>query len=170
MRECMVNLAKIKEAVVELVEDRSNVRALDQVKPQLRGITAGLLMLSKTQAVRVVERGGRVIATRLVPGGALLSPGHPERLADAIGTGEYYMETVSSKRNDPWYMLDNAERCLDLLETLPGAPLEPPALVAVPPPAPTTKPPAREQPPSVMEVEDERSDPELVELFIEEAK
>ena len=31
------------------------------------------------------------------------------------------METVSAGRSDPWYMLDNAERCLDLLETLPVA-------------------------------------------------
>ena len=31
------------------------------------------------------------------------------------------METVSAGRSDPWYMLDNADRCLDLLETLPVA-------------------------------------------------
>ena len=29
------------------------------------------------------------------------------------------METVSAGRSDPWYMLENAERCLDLLEKLP---------------------------------------------------
>ena len=38
--ECIVNLARIKEAVVELVERPGDVRALDQVGPQLRGITA----------------------------------------------------------------------------------------------------------------------------------
>src|SRR5690606_26679183 len=101
---------------------------------------------------------------------------HLERLADAIVSVEYYMETVSAGRNDPWYMLDNAERCLDLLETLPG-PAEPVAAALAetksaapePPPKPATKPRVT-TPPSVMEVEDERSDPELVELFIEEAK
>ncbi|HEY8520510.1 MAG TPA: Hpt domain-containing protein [Gammaproteobacteria bacterium] len=166
MRECIVNLAKVKEAVVQLVEDRSNVRALDQVKPLLRGITAGLLMLSKTRAVRVVERIGRVISTRLVPGVAQPQPEHLERLADAIVSVEYYMETLSAGRSDPWYMLDNAERCLDLLDTLPA----PPAAAEPSAPPPKKKPAEPARTPSVMEVEDERSDPELVELFIEEAK
>ena len=117
MGECIVNLAKIKESVIQLV-DHPATRALDQVKPQLRGIMAGLLMLNKTKAVKVVERVGAVIATRLAAG-TTLKPEHLERLADAIVSVEYYMETVSAGRSDPWYMLDNAERCLDLLETLP---------------------------------------------------
>src|SRR5262249_46537395 len=85
----------------------------------------------------------------------------------AIVSVEYYMETVSAGRADPWYMLDNAERCLDLLETLPI--VKPPVKAAdAPPPPPKPKEPARK--PSVMEVDEDRSDPELVELFIEEAK
>ena len=114
MGECIVNLAKVKEAVVQLVDHPGDARVLDQVKPQLRGITAGLLMLSKTKAVKVVERIGEVIATRLAPSSAKLKPDHLERLADAIVSVEYYMETVSSGRADPWYMLDNAGRCLEL--------------------------------------------------------
>jgi chemosensory pili system protein ChpA (sensor histidine kinase/response regulator) len=167
MGECIVNLAKVKEAVVQLVDHPGDTRALDQVKPQLRGITAGLLMLSKTKAVKVVERVGQVIATRLAPSSAKLKPDHLERLADAIVSVEYYMETVSSGRADPWYMLDNADRCLELLERLPAVKATRPVAEA-PPPPPPPKPAARK--PSVMEVDQERSDPELVELFIEEAK
>jgi chemosensory pili system protein ChpA (sensor histidine kinase/response regulator) len=164
--ECIVNLAKIKESVIQLVDQPGDSRALDQVKPQLRGIIAGLLMLNKTKAMKVIERVGEVIATRLAPSGSSLKPEHLERLADAIVSVEYYMETVSAGRSDPWYMLDNAERCLDLLETLPGARLAPAApRAAAPPPAPKPAPP-----PAVMEVHEERSDPELVEIFIEEAK
>jgi chemosensory pili system protein ChpA (sensor histidine kinase/response regulator) len=166
MGECMVNLAKIKEAVIQLVDRPGDVRALDLVKPQLRGIVAGLLMLNKTKVMKVVERIGEVIASRLAPSGAALRPEHLERLADAIVSVEYYMETVSAGRSDPWYMLENAERCLDLLESLPAArlvrisPAEAPEAPSAPPP----------QPPSVMQVDEERSDPELVEIFIEEAK
>ena len=59
-----------------------------------------------------------------------------ERLADAIVSVEYYMETVSAGRNDPWYMLENAERCLDLLEKLPVVKTAPrPAPAAEAPPA-----------------------------------
>jgi chemosensory pili system protein ChpA (sensor histidine kinase/response regulator) len=84
MGECTVNLAKVKEAVIQLVEHPSDARPLEQAKPQLRGIVAGLLMLNKTKAVKVVERIGTVIATRLAPTGSKLRPDYLERLADAI--------------------------------------------------------------------------------------
>jgi len=181
MGECIVNLARVKEAVIRLVQSPGDVHALDQVGPQLRGITAGLLMLSKTQAVRVVERIGGVIASRLAPGAVPLRLELLERLADGIVSVEYYMETVSAGRRDPWYMLENAERCLDLLERVPapGASVEPPApqqaaeveeaeVEEAQPKVATTS--AADVTPAVMEVDVERSDPELVELFIEEAK
>jgi chemosensory pili system protein ChpA (sensor histidine kinase/response regulator) len=169
MNECTVNLAKVKEAVIQLVENPADTRPLEQAKPQLRGIAAGLLMLSKTKAVSVVERVGTVIATRLAAG-TKLRPEYLERLADAIVSVEYYLETVSAGRADPWYMLDNADRCLDLLESLPvvkPAAAQPTATPSAPPPA---KRKAAQPPPSVMQVEEGRSDPELVEVFIEEAK
>ena len=140
MGECTVNLAKIKEAVIQLVEHPGDLRPLELVKPQLRGIVAGLLMLNKTKAVKVVERIGDVIATRLAPSGTRLKPDYLERLADSIVSVEYYLETVTAGRADPWYMLDNAERCLDLLEKLPEVKPAAPAAPAAPraaAPAPT---------------------------------
>ena len=80
--------------MIQLVDQPGDARALDQVKPQLRGIVAGLLMLDKTKALQVVERIGAVIATRLAPSGATFKPEHLERLADSIVSVEYYMETV----------------------------------------------------------------------------
>jgi chemosensory pili system protein ChpA (sensor histidine kinase/response regulator) len=168
MGECTVNLARVKEAVIQLVEHPGDTRPLEQVKPQLRGIVAGLLMLDKGKAVKVVERVGNVIATRVAPAGGRLKPDYLERLADAIVSVEYYLETVRAGRSDPWYMLDNAERCLDLLERLPE--VKTPRQAPAPAPAPraaATKPPPR---PAVMQVAGERSDPQLVEVFIEEAK
>ncbi len=163
MRECTVNLTKVKEAVIQLVDQPADLRPLERARPQLRGIVAGLTMLDKTKAVSVVERVGNVIGTRLGVG-TKLRPEYLERLADTIVSVEYYLETLSAGRTDPWYMLENAERCLDLLETLPVAK---PAAVAAPPP-PALK--AAQRAPSVMEVEEDRSDPEIVEVFIEEAK
>src|SRR5690606_33911837 len=127
--------------------------------------TAGLLMLNKTRAVKIVERIGNVIATRLGPGRKALKPEYLERLADAVVAVEYYMETISRGRSDPWYMLDNAGRCLDLLESLPATKPSAPAPVPAEPAAKR----APKAAPSVMEVDEERSDPELLELFIEEA-
>ena len=165
MRECIVNLAKIKESVIKLVERTDRVRSYEETKPQLRGITAGLLMLNKTRAVKIVERIGMIIAERLAPSSEVFKPEYLERLADAIVSLEYYMETVSLGRNDPWYMLENAERCLDLLERLPRAQALAPAAA----PAPREPQPAP-APPSVMKADEQRSDPELVEVFIDEAK
>jgi chemosensory pili system protein ChpA (sensor histidine kinase/response regulator) len=167
VRECTVNLAKVKEAVIQLVERPADLRPLEQAKPQLRGIVAGLTMLDKTKAVSVVERVGKVIATRL-GAGTKLRPEYLERLADTIVSVEYYMETVGAGRTDPWYMLENAERCLDLLETLPVAKPTAPAPEAAAAPPPPPKPAQRS--PSIMEVAGDRSDPEIVEVFIEEAK
>jgi chemosensory pili system protein ChpA (sensor histidine kinase/response regulator) len=172
MGECAVNLAKVKESVIALVDNPADLRPLEAAKPQLRGIAAGLLMLGKPKAVAVIERVGTVISTRLAAG-TKLRPEYLERLADAIVSVEYYMETVSAGRSDPWYMLENAERCLDLLEKLPVAKsvAPPPAAAPTPPsppPAPATKAPGAA--PSVMQIEEGRSDPELVEVFIEEAK
>jgi len=168
MHECTVNLAKVKESIIQLVDNPADTRPLEQVRPQLRGIAAGLLMLDKPKAVEVVERVGNVIGTRLAVG-TKLRPEYLERLGDAIVSVEYYLETVSAGRADPWYMLENADRCLGLLESLPVAKggAAPAAAAAAARPAPPKK---AAPPPSVMKVEEGRSDPELVEVFIEEAK
>jgi len=181
--ECIVNLSHVKETVIQLLDDPGNARALDQVEPQLQGITAGLLMLGKSRAVGLVERLGSMISDRLAPGHSELDANQLERLADSIVAIEYYMETVAAGRNDPWYMLENAERCLDVLErgeeTLRAKPSrkEPPedvdeaqtvvsthTAVANETVAPVASPPA------VMRSGEDRLDPELVEIFIEEAK
>ena len=179
--ECIVNLSHIKETVIQLLDDPGNVRVLDQVQPQLHGITAGLLMLGKSRAVVIVERIGAVIKDRLAPGEAVLDPNELERLADSIVSIEYYMETVAAGRSDPWYMLDNAERCLDVLEryvpaTAVDVPQEPAldgadgAETFVATDLPPTEPEPESKPPVVMQAGEDRPDPELVELFIEEAK
>ncbi|MGI9257371.1 MAG: Hpt domain-containing protein, partial [Gammaproteobacteria bacterium] len=173
--ECIVNLARIKEAIVALVNHPGDVRVLDQIAPQLKGITAGLMMLGKTRAVSVAERIGTIVSSRLAPGVEPLSAMLTERLADSVVSLEYYLETISAGRRDPWYMLENAERCLDLLDSASRVPDEEELSARVEaleaeadPEAPTSATITRH--PAVMKSEAERPDPELVEIFIEEAK
>ncbi|HEY5667199.1 MAG TPA: Hpt domain-containing protein [Gammaproteobacteria bacterium] len=181
MRECIVNLARVKEIVVKVIDDPTSLKALDQVESQMRGIVAGLLMLNKNRAVNVIERIGRTITTRLAPAGDSLKPELLERLADAMVSIEYYMETVALGRTDPFYMLDNANRCLDVLDRLPArAPELPAEPEAVGEPeqlaaneadaAPFAGKPGRAEGLAVMAVDEDRSKPELVEIFIEEAR
>ncbi len=116
MRECIINLARIKETVSQSLSSEAPSQGLDAIPSLVRGIKAGLLMLSKTRAMEIIDRVGSFISTMLKAGGpSRLTQKETDRLADAIVSIEYYMETVKAGRSEPGYMLDNAETCLDVL-------------------------------------------------------
>ncbi len=202
LRECILNLARVKEAISQNVGGLLDVAGLDSWQDLMRGIEAGLLMLGKTRAVQVVESITSQLKRVMQPGGGALPPGFLDRLADSIVSVEYYMETLQSGRSDPWYMLDNAESCLQTLESEPepvvptvtpaahadsggeyektlriASPFAVPAAALAGEPqiqiaaaatatiAPTL---ATQAPPPAQPVE--AADPELVQLFIEEAR
>jgi len=119
MRESIINLARIKETFSQSLSSGRDSKGLDSVPALIRGIKAGLLMLNKTRAMEVVDRVGRLITLALKGGGpGRLTQKETDRLADAIVSIEYYMETVKAGRREPWYMLDNAEACLVVLRDL----------------------------------------------------
>jgi chemosensory pili system protein ChpA (sensor histidine kinase/response regulator) len=118
LRECIVNLARVKEAVsiaVQKPADAPAAQGLDNVPQLLRGITAGLLMLGKGRAVELMDAIGTEVRKLIEPGAGVPDALRLERIADAIVSVEYYMETLQNGRADPWYMLDNAEICLKAL-------------------------------------------------------
>ena len=116
MRECIINLARIKETVSQSLAAEAPSSGLDNIPSLIGGIKAGLLMLDKTRAMEVVDRVGSLVTKVLnVGGSAQLTQKETDRLADAIVSIEYYMETVKAGRSEPWYMLDNAEACLAVL-------------------------------------------------------
>ncbi len=192
MRECIVNLARIKDAITLAVQRPTEAQGLDAIPQLLRGITAGLLMLGKARAVEIVESIAQLMQDMLRPG-VRPPPDRLDRFADAIVSIEYYMETVQSGRSDPWYMLDNAQGCLKALAethtTVLPAGLPPDsgihtrtiAVESVRPgaaPAPqvdavATDPAAERKlaPPPVLATSESRKlDPEFLALFIEEAR
>jgi chemosensory pili system protein ChpA (sensor histidine kinase/response regulator) len=184
LRECIVNLARIKEAVSVAVQKPSDFppQGLDNVPQLLRGITAGLLMLGKGRAVELMDAIGGQVRKLVEPGAPPADALRLERIADAIVSIEYYMETLQNGRNDPWYMLDNAETCIKALteDALPRVPnvgivdadiaktvkLEPDATIALEPP-PNVQVATH---PLVPISKPAEVDPQFVELFIEEAK
>jgi chemosensory pili system protein ChpA (sensor histidine kinase/response regulator) len=200
LRECGVNLARIKELVAQALEPGADVVGLDAVRPLARGVTAGLLMLGKTRAMEIVDRVARHILALLAPG-ADTPPKVVDRLADAIVGIEYYMETLQAGRGDPWYMLDNAERCLTVIESrlapapqaevtsrepdgeLAGSTVvieRPSGFLEEPVPASEPFPPVEQpaptgaaeggEPAQEPEPAAEAVDPELLDVFIEEAR
>jgi chemosensory pili system protein ChpA (sensor histidine kinase/response regulator) len=187
LRECIVNLARIKEAVSIAVQKPSEFspQGLDNVPQLLRGITAGLLMLGKGRAVELMDAIGTEVRKLIEPGAGIPDPVRLERIADAIVSIEYYMETLQNGRTDPWYMLDNAEMCIRALtaQAAPRLPslettaeltpadvdrtlkIDPEATLALE--ERNKRAQAATQP---VIVEAEAVDPQFVELFIEEAK
>jgi chemosensory pili system protein ChpA (sensor histidine kinase/response regulator) len=184
LRECIVNLARIKEAVSTAVQKPAEFSAqgLDNVPQLLRGITAGLLMLGKGRAVELMDGIGAQVRRLIEPGAPAPDAIRLERVADAIVSIEYYMETLQNGRTDPWYMLDNAEMCLKTLadEALSRVPnlnltsseaaktmkLDPAETIAME----RTKRAHAATNPLIAVPEPEAVDPQFVELFIEEAK
>ena len=192
LRECILNLARIKEAISQNVGGTLDAAGLDSWQELMRGLKAGLLMLGKSRAVELIEGITTQLKRVMQPGRRALPAGFMDRLADAIVSLEYYMETLQAGRSDPWYMLDNAQACVQALEqqqappvpTVP--PLEPstfartvqisnpglafgsetdPSATAVGSAAPTLAPSRT----AVVAALAESADPELVKLFIEEA-
>ena len=121
LRECIVNMARIKEAVTHALGAPSEAQGLDQVPQLVRGITAGLLMLGRRRAVETMESVGRALASIVRPDAGALEPRRLDCMADAIVAVEYYMEMLQAGRSDPWFVLDAADSCLDSLDREPQA-------------------------------------------------
>ena len=195
MRESIINLARIKETFSQSLVAKGSSQGIDAVPGLIRGMKAGLLMLNKTRAMNVVERIGSLLVLSLAGAGpGRLTQKETDRLADAIVSIEYYMETVKAGRSEPWYMLDNAEACLSVLRDLEQrleaeqeaeeapkvqtAKIEQPDFDAIAAEEKAAAAEAPQQqlttvmPPAAPVVAEnaEHLDPELLELFIEEAK
>ncbi|HVN99863.1 MAG TPA: Hpt domain-containing protein, partial [Steroidobacteraceae bacterium] len=191
LRECVVNLARVKESIAQNVSGTLDAAGFDSWLDLMRGIKAGLLMLGKSRAVDIIDAITAQLKRIMQPGGMALSGAYLDRLADAIISLEYYIETLQAGRSDPWYMLDNAQACLEVLAREPEqvVPTVPPVSAAnyartvrIPPPA-ETMPGAAPDPDSTGRVRTPPvlaaapappaapviADPEMLALFAEEA-
>jgi chemosensory pili system protein ChpA (sensor histidine kinase/response regulator) len=188
LRECILNLARVKEAISQNVGGVLDAAGLDSWQDLMRGLKAALLMLGKSRAVEIIDEITFQLKRIMQPGGGGLPPGFVDRLADAIVSVEYYMETLQAGRSDPWYMLDNAHTCLQMLasEQTPSvptvAPLDPSSFartLQIPSVAPMARdeadtdvgigaPTLAAKSPTIAPAV--TADPELLALFIEEAR
>jgi hypothetical protein len=84
LRECIVNLARIKEAVAQNVGGTLDAAGLDAWPELMRGIKAGLLMLGRTRAVGLIEQIGECLQRVMQPGAARCRPSYarPARRRD----------------------------------------------------------------------------------------
>ncbi len=116
LRECVVNMARIKDAIALAAVAPSEAQGFDQVPQLVRGITAGLLMLEEVRAVEVMDRLGRVLSGISLPELGAIAGQRLDHLAEAIVAVEYYMEMLQAGRTDPGQMLDTAEQALAVVK------------------------------------------------------
>ena len=185
MRESLINLARIKDAVSQVIEKPGEGALLDSVPQYLRGITAGLLLLEKDAAVLVVDEIGKFIGEFIRESDGTFETRRLDLLADAIVSLEYYLETLQAGRKEPLYMLENANGCLKALRedsfeagaVFPDEEISGDATtMQIPSDEPTLVSSDLQVTPAAPAIDNGKDDgertpvePELIELFIEEA-
>src|SRR5256886_4891633 len=97
LRECIVNLARIKEAVTQSVGGTLDAAGLDSWQDLMRGIKAGLLLLGKPRAVEIIDAITAQLRRVMQPGVHVLPPGFVDRLADPTVSAEYRSEEHTSE-------------------------------------------------------------------------
>ena len=183
LRECAVNMARIKDAIAQAAGVPAEAQGFDQVPQLVRGITAGLLILEEPRAVEVMERLGRVLAGMALPDLGTLAGPRLDHLADAIVALEYYMEMLQAGRPDPGRMLASAEQAVAALKPPAGkvvalrtARVEPESVATAagtspapaPAPAEAVAPAGAGRTPGAGEAAG--IEPEFLQLFVEEAR
>ncbi len=116
LRECIANLARLKDTITQNIGGTLEPSGLDNWPAQIGGVRAALRMLGHARAEKIVNGIERHLLRIMQPGGAGVSHEFLDRLADAVVSLEYYMETLQAGRREPSYMLENAERCVEALD------------------------------------------------------
>ena len=112
IHESIVNLAHIKQAIVEFVNDPAKAANLQPLPERIREIQASLRFLQFERVVTVLESVRQYIRLRLLGQQGVPAQSELDRMADAIVSVEFYLEAIQQGRGNPLSMLDNAEACV----------------------------------------------------------
>ncbi len=191
LREILADISRIKDAITEHVRNPGEAARLGEL-PRLADLLARTLdFLDLTSVAPLMHRIARYLE-HLAQRETLPDRIELDRLADAVVSVEYYVETLQRGRPAPASMLENAARALAALgvreergisastpagetasttpavqdhEPVPGPTKQPLPQQPVKPVLPQTAIPTGELPP----VREEGADEEIVEVFLEEA-
>ncbi len=115
IRESIINMARVKEAIVEFVNDPAHRDVLKPLPRHMREIQASFRFLEMQRVVELLASLRQYILKRLLSGKGAPPQNELDRMADAIVSMEFYLETVQQGRGNPLSMLDNAEACVAAL-------------------------------------------------------
>jgi chemosensory pili system protein ChpA (sensor histidine kinase/response regulator) len=120
VRESAANLVQVQDILTRFARDPQDRGELQHLPELMRGVAASLELLEREAAARVAHRLRRLLGGALIQGAQAPDLNALDRLADALVSLEYFMETIGAGRPDPVPMLDNATLCLDLLDPPPA--------------------------------------------------
>lgn len=115
IRESIINLARVKDAIVEFIKTPAKADVLRPIPPLIHQIQAGLRLLEVERPAQLLESIRHYIQERIFGARAVPSEADLDRFADAIVSVEFYLETVQQGRGHHQSMLDNAEACVEAL-------------------------------------------------------
>jgi len=115
IRESIINMARVKEAIVEFVTDPNHREGLKPLPGHIREIQASFRFLEMPRVVSLLASLRQYILRKLLASKGAPAQNELDRMADAIVSMEFYLETVQQGRGNPLSMLDNAEACVAAL-------------------------------------------------------
>src|SRR5579863_730474 len=115
IRESIINMARVKEAIVEYVNDPAHRDVLKPLPHHIREIQASFRFLDMPRVVTLLASLRQYILKKLLTARGAPPQNELDRMADAIVSMEFYLETVQQGRGNPVSMLDNAEACVAAL-------------------------------------------------------
>jgi chemosensory pili system protein ChpA (sensor histidine kinase/response regulator) len=192
IHEAEVDMARNREAIVSFIESPGRTDLLRDVPQRFRSVSGAFRIMGLNQAAELLQGLSRYVTSSLLGGHAMPSAEQIDTFADAVTSIEYFMSSVTEGRGVHNEVLDIAGQSLKQL----GVNLDPVALVPEPEdetplfetesrepeglveeeigpePVVLEQPVGESEPKLELEPEpggQEEIDPEILEIFIEEA-
>lgn len=120
VRECIINLARVKDALGEYIKTNKK-EGLEPLPGLLHQIQSGLQMLDEQRAASLFDSLKAYLQQRIFGQSSVPPQQELDRMADAVVSVEFYLETIQQGRGAQPVMLDNAEACVEALGLTPAA-------------------------------------------------
>ena len=165
-QEARAVLARVKDIVLQFVAQPSAFELLQPAAEHINGIKGALLVLGYEQAAELLGVAGQFLVTELLEKHQQMSTQSLDTLADVITGFEYFLESVG---DDPVGARNGLNTVRDGLALL-GYGVKPaPEAIVVPPDITAAEPIFSIPPPAAPVEQASQVDPEVLEIFIEEA-